>query len=143
MARKITVDFELKYKEASKNLDEFQKEYTKLEDQVQKQNKDTADSIKGIEKASNNASNGIKKIGTTLKAIGIGLLLAAFAKLKEVFEENQKVADFFNTTFEALSLAFNDFFNFIDKNAGGIVDWFKSIFENPVESIKSFGKAIT
>ncbi len=143
MARKITVDFELKYKEASKNLDEFQKEYTKLEDQVQKQNKETADSIKGIEKASNNASNGIKKIGTTLKAIGIGLLLAAFAKLKEVFEENQKVADFFNTTFEALSLAFNDFFNFIDKNAGGIVDWFKGIFENPVESIKSFGKAIT
>lgn len=143
MARKITVDFELKYKEASKNLDEFQKEYTKLEDQVQKQNKETADSIKGIEKASNNASKGIKKIGTTLKAIGIGLLLAAFAKLKEVFEENQKVADFFNTTFEALSLAFNDFFNFIDKNAGGIVDWFKGIFENPVESIKSFGKAIT
>ena len=31
MAKTITVDLELKYKEAVKNLDEFQKEYTKLE----------------------------------------------------------------------------------------------------------------
>ena len=119
MAKKVVVDIEVKYQEAVKNLDEFQKEFSKIEeenkklnDQVKKQNKDTATSIKNIEKSSGSAANGIKKIGTAIKAIGIGLLLAAFTKLKEVFEENQKVADFFNTTFEALSLAFNDFFNF-------------------------------
>ena len=142
MAKTITVDLELKYKEAVKDLDEFQKEYEKLQNSVQKENKETATSIKNIEKSSGSAANGIKKIGTAIKAIGIGLLLAAFTKLKEVFEENQKVADFFNTTFEALSLAFNDFFNFLDRNIGTITGYFKQIFSDPVESLKNLGQAI-
>ena len=142
MAKTITVDLELKYKEAVKDLDEFQKEYEKLQNSVQKENKETATSIKNIEKSSGSAANGIKKIGTAIKAIGIGLLLAAFTKLKEVFEENQKVADFFNTTFEALSLAFNDFFNFLDRNIGTVTGYFKQIFSDPVESLKNLGQAI-
>jgi hypothetical protein len=142
MAKTITVDLELKYKEAVKDLDEFQKEYEKLQNSVQKENKETATSIKNIEKSSGSAANGIKKIGTAIKAIGIGLLLAAFTKLKEVFEENQKVADFFNTTFEALSLAFNDFFNFLDRNIGTITGYFKAIFDDPIQSLKDLGQAI-
>lgn len=142
MAVKKTIELELKYKEAVKNLDEFQKEYSKLEKEVQGQNKATADSIKNIEGSSKSAVKGIKAIGASIKAIGIGLLIAAFAKLKEVFEENQKVADFFNITFEALSLAFNDFFNFLDKNAGTVIDYFKAIFSDPVQAVKNLGNAI-
>ena len=142
MAVKKTIELELKYKEAVKNLDEFQKEYSKLEKEVQGQNKATADSIKNIEGSSKSAAKGIKAIGNSIKAIGIGLLIAAFAKLKEVFEENQKVADFFNVTFEALSLAFNDFFNFLDSNVGTVVGYFKAIFSDPVQAIKDFGNAI-
>jgi hypothetical protein len=142
MAQKYTVELELKYKEAVKDLDEFQKEYSKLEKEVSKQNKDTAQSIKNIEGSSKSAAKGIKAIGTSIKALGIGLLIAAFAKLKEVFEENQKVADFFNVTFEALSLAFNDFFNFLDNNVGTVVDYFKAIFNDPVQAIKDLGNAI-
>jgi hypothetical protein len=142
MAIKKTIELELKYKEAVKDLDEFQKEYAKLEKEVQGQNKATAQSIKSIEGSSKSAVKGIKAIGTSIKAIGIGLLIAAFAKLKEVFEENQKVADFFNVTFEALSLAFNDFFNFLDRNIGTVVGYFKAIFSDPVQAIKDFGNAI-
>jgi len=142
MAVKKTIELELKYKEAVKDLDEFQKEYAKLEKEVQGQNKATADSIKNIEGSSKSAVKGIKAIGASIKAIGIGLLIAAFAKLKEVFEENQKVADFFNITFEALSLAFNDFFNFLDKNAGTVIDYFKAIFSDPVQAVKNLGNAI-
>jgi hypothetical protein len=142
MAVKKTIELELKYKEAVKDLDEFQKEYSKLEKEVSKQNKDTAQSIKNIEGSSKSAAKGIKAIGTSIKALGIGLLIAAFAKLKEVFEENQKVADFFNITFEALSLAFNDFFNFLDRNVGTVVDYFKAIFNDPVQAIKDLGNAI-
>ena len=142
MAVKKTIELELKYKEAVKNLDEFQKEYSKLEKEVSTQNKATAQSIKNIEGSSKSAVKGIKAIGTSIKALGIGLLIAAFAKLKEVFEENQKVADFFNITFEALSLAFNDFFNFLDRNVGTVVGYFKAIFSDPVQAIKDFGNAI-
>ena len=142
MAIKKTIELELKYKEAVKDLDEFQKEYAKLEKEVSTQNKETAKSIKSIEGSSKSAVKGIKAIGASIKAIGIGLLIAAFAKLKEVFEENQKVADFFNITFEALSLAFNDFFNFLDRNVGTVVDYFKAIFNDPLQAVKDLGNAI-
>lgn len=142
MAVKKTVELELKYKEAVKNLDEFQKEYSKLEKEVQKQNKGTADSIKNIEKSSSSAAKGIKGIGNALKAAGIGLAIAAFAKLTEVFNQNQKVTDAFNTAFETLSLAFNDFFRFLDSNVGTVIGYFKGIFDDPVQSIKNFGAAI-
>jgi len=46
MAKKIELEFELKYKEAEKNLDEFQKEYAKLEKEVQSANKKTEDALK-------------------------------------------------------------------------------------------------
>ena len=36
MAKKVYIDFELRYKEAVANLDEMQKEYSKLEKQVDK-----------------------------------------------------------------------------------------------------------
>jgi len=142
MAVKKTVELELKYKEAVKNLDEFQKEYSKLEKEVQKQNKGTTESLKNIEKSSSSAAKGIKGIGNALKAAGIGLAIAAFAKLTEVFNQNQKVTDAFNTTFEALSLAFNDFFKFLDNNVGTVIDYFKGIFDDPVQSIKNFSVAI-
>ena len=142
MAIKKTIELELKYKEAVKDLDEFQKEYAKLEKEVSTQNKETAQSIKNIEGSSKSAVKGIKAIGASIKAIGIGLLIAAFAKLKEVFEENQKVADFFNVTFEALSLAFNDFFNFLDSNIGTVVGYFKAIFNDPLQAVKDLGNAI-
>jgi len=142
MAVKKTVELELKYKEAVKNLDEFQKEYSKLEKEVQKQNKGTTESLKNIEKSSSSAAKGIKGIGNALKAAGIGLAIAAFAKLTEVFNQNQKVTDAFSTAFEALSLAFNDFFRFLDNNVGTVIDYFKGIFNDPIQSIKNFSSAI-
>lgn len=146
MARTYSAEYvtklKLDYQEATKNLDEFQREYSKLEKQVKDQNNATAKSIKNIEKSSGSAAKGIKGIGNALKAAGIGLAIAAFAKLTEVFNQNQKVADFFNTTFEVLSLTFNDFFNFLDRNIGTVTGYFKAIFNDPVQSINNFGKAI-
>ena len=140
--QKIQAEIELKYKEAVSNLNEFQKEYDKLQTQLKKANSDLAKSIKNIECSSNLAAKGVRKIGGALKAAGLGLAIAAFAQLKQVFEENQKVADFFSITFETLSLAFNDFFNFLDANVGTVINYFKYIFNDPVQSLKDFGNAI-
>jgi hypothetical protein len=102
---------------------------------IGKSSKETAEATGGIK-------NGIKGVGVALKAAGIGLALKAFEMLAEVFMQNQKTADFFNTTFEAVSIAINDLVNFIFDNFGGIADSFKEVFENPVENIKAFGDAI-
>jgi len=140
--QKVQAEIELKYKEAVANLNEFQKEYDKLQKELNKANGDLAKSIKNIEGSSNLAAKGVRKISGALKAAGIGLAVAAFAQLKQVFEENQKVADFFSITFETLSLAFNDFFNFLDANVGTVIKYFKGIFDDPVQAILDFGNAI-
>jgi len=100
---------------------------------------------KGADKASKGVggiSNAFKGLGTAIKAAGIGLVIAAFAKLSEIFMQNQKVANGFNTAFEAVSIAFNDFVNFVVNNGGKVVDFFKAIFENPLESVKALGRSI-
>lgn len=142
MPRQIVVDFKLKYEEAVQNLDEFQKEYAKLEKQVEAQNKATADSIKNIEGSSKLAAKGIKTIGNSIKALGIGLFLAALGKVKELFNSNQLVLNTFNTAFEALSIAFNDFVNFVTSNFGKITGFFKAIFDDPWKAVRRLGDAI-
>ncbi len=102
---------------------------------IGKSSKETAEATGGIK-------NGIKGVGVALKAAGIGLALKAFEMLAEVFMQNQKTADFFNTAFEAVSIAINDLVNFIFNNFGGVADFFKDVFENPVENIKALGNAI-
>ena len=43
---------------------------------------------------------------------------------------------------ESLSLAFNDLFKFLSSNIGTITGYFKSIFEDPKQSLIDFGSAI-
>jgi hypothetical protein len=138
MAQKLIMELETRTDKAEKNINTINKDIETLNKNVKK----TEKGFEGVEKATKDTAKGVRKIGTTLKAIGIGLLLAAFTKLKEVFQENQKVLDGFNTTFEFLSLAFNDLFNFLDSNIGTVVGYFKSIFDDPVQSIKDFGQAL-
>ena len=110
---------------------------------------DIADTTKDIGKSAEDSQKGIKGLGTgfkglgvAIKAAGIGLLLSAMEILKELFDNNQKTVDFFNTTFNTLQVAFSDFSKFISANIGGFVDFFTSIFSNPLESVKSLGTAI-
>ena len=142
MAQKIEVQLEIESAKASKNLDDLSKGISNLNKEVKKSNKDTTEGMKEVEKSSEDTAGGVKKIGSALKAAGIGLIIAAFAKFTEVLNENQKVADFFSITFETLSLAFNDFFNFILSNTSTITGFFKAIFDDPVQSIIDFGVAI-
>lgn len=126
-----TIDVEARVDKAEKDLEGVAKSVKKIDNNLE----EVKESTRGV-------SKGVKGIGNALKTAGIGLAIAAFAKLTEVFNENQKVTDAFNTAFEALSLAFNDFFNFLDRNVGTVIDYFKGLFQDPVQSLKNFGQAI-
>ena len=117
--------------DANKNLEQVK---SSVED-IGKASKTTAKATTGIR-------DGIKGVGVALKAAGIGLALKAFEMLSEIFMKNQKTADFFNTAFEATSIAINDFVNFVFNNFGTVADFFKDVFENPVENLKALGTAI-
>ena len=142
MAEVIQVQLDIETKKAQSNVENLSKDIVDLNKDVVKGNKATEKSLEGIEKTSEKTAGGVKKIGGALKALGIGLIIAGFAKFMEVLNENQKVADFFSITFETLSLAFNDFFNFILSNTDAITNFFKAAFDDPLQNMKDFGKAI-
>ena len=139
---KIIVELEAKTDKALKGIDGVAKSVEKLNKTTTESNKDTAKSLKEVEKSSNIAAKGIRGIGNALKAAGIGLAIAAFATLKDIFMQNQKAADFFNTSFEVVSIAFNDFVGFIIDNGTKVTDFFKAIFDDPLESVKQLGASI-
>ena len=139
---KVVVELEAKTGKAEASLQDVVDAIKDINKATTESNKDTAKSLKEVEKSSSRTAKGIKRIGTAIKAAGLGLLLAAFSTLKEVFMQNQKAADFFNTSFEVVSIAFNDFVGFIDKNLGTITGFFKDIFENPTKKISELGSII-
>jgi len=131
MSIKKTIELEAKVDKAEKDL-------KGVADSVQR----IDDNLTEVKETTGGVAKGVKGIGNALKAAGIGLAIAAFSKLAEVFNQNQKVTDAFSIAFESLSLAFNDFFNFLDNNIGTVIEYFKGIFSDPQQALKDFGIAI-
>jgi hypothetical protein len=140
MAEKYEIDLELK-----SNFDKVVKDVNDLKkgmQNVQKETEDIGKSAKNAEKGVKSIGEGFKAVGLSLKAMGIGLLLEAFAILKDVFSQNQVVADKFATALGALSKVFNDLVSFLIKNIPDVIDFFKDIFENPQKHIEKLGTLI-
>tara|TARA_R110000737_G_scaffold211967_1_gene229519 strand:- start:1026 stop:2867 length:1842 start_codon:yes stop_codon:yes gene_type:complete len=146
---KETIVIDAETGEAQKGIDNLTKSVDKLGNKVDEIGADSSDNLGSIKKSSSDSAKGVgtltaafRGVGLAIKAAGIGLIVGLLATLKQVFEENQKVADLFNITFEATSLIFNDFVDFLIDNTKTVTDFFKNIFENPLESVKSLGEAI-
>ena len=131
MSIKKTIELEAKVDKAEKDLQGVAKSVQNIDDNLTE-----------VKESTGGVAKGVKGISNALKAAGIGLAIAAFSKLAEVFNQNQKVTDAFSTAFEALSLAFNDFFKFLDRNIGTVVGYFKNIFSDPKQALIDFGDAI-
>jgi hypothetical protein len=116
------------FQEANENI-------SKVDEGVQSVTDSAKDSAKGVGKLS-------KAFGNIGKASGILFLVEKGLEiLKELFSENQIVVDAFNTAFEFLSIAFNDFVNFIVSNSGAVTGFFKGIFEDPKQALLDFADA--
>ena len=138
MAKIVTVEIEAKTGKAIDKIDDLEQGIKGLNEELA----DTGKGLEGVDDGAKTASKGIKGVGVALKAAGVGLVVAALAKLKEIFEQNQSVADTFATAFETVSLIFNDFVNFVINNSGVVVDFFTSIFQDPLGSIEKLGDLI-
>ena len=112
--------------------------------------KDTQKNLDGVKKGADKAADAGKKaggafstIGSTLKSLGIiTVVVKAFEFLQETLMKNEKVAKFFAVGLEFVSRVFSDLVNFLVDNIPAVIDFFKDIFENPVENLKKFGEAI-
>ena len=140
MAKKVEIEFELKYKEAVKNLNEFQKEYAKLEKEVEVANKKTAESLAKVEKSAKDGAKGVKKVGASIKTLAkatgiIFLLQKAFEFVSGAIRENQEVMDGLTTVFNTAQIIFNEVVNVF-------VDVYKSV-SSATENFDALGKVIS
>lgn len=127
---KVVVEFEIDDKNSSQAIDNLGKK--------------TEDIGKNAKKSADNASKSFKSMASNLaKSLGIiGLVASAIGAVKEVLAGNQKIVDLFSVSMGVLSDIVKDAFNFIIDNAGKVINSFKAIFNDPVQSIQDLGVAI-
>jgi len=120
-----------------------------LEMEVKSNIGDVSKDTNSLAKESNKASTGVAGIGTAfayvgraIKAAGIGLVVALMAKLMQVFSQNQRVLDFFNTSMTTMSIAFNDLFSYLDDNYEVIKGYLKGLFTDPLGEMAKLGLGI-
>ena len=140
---KITVDLIAKTDKAVKQVEELKQQVAELSKTVDKTNENTEKSLKGVKGVANNVKNGVRQVGGAIKKLGRGLgvfalIIAAAGELKKVFQENQTVMDLYNTAFEVVSIAFNDFVNFIVGNFSTVKEFFNALFTDPLSTMKEF-----
>ena len=95
MSVKKTIELEAKVDKAEKDLQGVAKSVQRIDDNLTE-----------VKETTGGVAKGVKGISNAMKAAGIGLAIAAFSKLAEVFNENQKVTDAFSVAFESLSFGF-------------------------------------
>ena len=147
MAIEKTIELNVDSKGAQADFGKLADAIKELNSTFSKFSKETTDGLEDVKDGAEKTSKGVGKIGNTLNNLAKGtgvifLISKAFEVFKSIAEKNQKVLDVFNTTFEVLSIAFNDFFNFIFDNSSGVIDTFKAIFNDPAQAIKDLGKTI-
>ena len=83
------------------------KDGIKQVDQLKKGVKDTSTAAAGTKGAFSKMTTGVKGLGVAFKALGIGLIVAAFVKLKDIFSGNIETARRFERIAAQVSAAFD------------------------------------
>jgi len=149
VAVKKVIELEVDLKKAQQDIQDIREQFVDLQksvEGVEKQGKKTNSNLKkgfkGLKGAVDKIKKGFSSMGMALKAIPVLLVVEAFNVFKQVLGENQRVSDAFAVAFGTVSNIFNDFINFVLDNSSTVVEFFKAIFEDPLQSIKDLGSAI-
>lgn len=161
MAKTITVDLELKYKEAVKNLDEFQKEYAKLEKQTQKTNVQVANLGGTLDKVTGGAvtkfntfkgsiagvTKGFKSLKFAIAATGIGALVLAITAVTTAFRASEEGQNKFQRFFTQIKTVIGNVTDILADFGMAVINVFtgnfkeaKASIDAAVDSIKNFGE---
>lgn len=143
MSKQVIIELEAKADKAIGEIEELRKEIQRLNKQVVNSNKETVEGIKNVETATKGTTKQIKNLGAFIGKLGLGLLIASFEKVKEIFKSSQPVVDLFNTAFEFLGLAFKDFVDFVSSNWESATKPISEFFSSKTgQSIQRIGKLI-
>lgn len=140
---KKTIELEAKADKAIGEIENLKKEIIRLNKAVVDSNDKTTEGIKNVETATKGTTKQIKNLGAFIGKLGLGLLIASFDKVKEIFKSSQPVVDLLNTSFEFLGLAFKDFVDFVSGNWESATKPISEFFSSKTgQSIQRIGKLI-
>lgn len=143
MSKQVVIELEAKADKAISEIEDLKKEIIRLNKAVVDSNDKTTEGIKNVETATKGTTKQIKNLGAFIGKLGLGLLIASFEKVKEIFKSSQPVVDLFNTAFEFLGLAFKDFVDFISSNWESATKPISDFFSSKTgQSIQRIGKLI-
>ena len=135
MAEKIKVTLEIDDKGGAKVIDELN---DALEDSRKKGNQ-ASKAVEDVGDAAEKSKGAFSGLGSTLKSgLGIGLVVGALDSLRDGLMENQKVQDLMNTAM----VVFQGVIKGVIDLLGPLFNGLQSVFSDPVQSIKDFGKLI-
>jgi len=144
MAEKINLELDIETKDATKEVNSVVDAINKLGSDLADNNKKIEEGLTAIKSTSEETAGGISKIGGAIKTAGVGLFLVALESVKELFMQNQLVADAVGGAFEGLALVFNDVFGLLTGGLDSVQkigDAFDKYFGKPIETaVKSFEK---
>lgn len=132
---KKTIELEAKTDKAVKEIEALKDEIIELNKKVTEGTKDINNNLKDVSKEGKKSFKVLSTISKLFKgALGLGIVVSAFNMLKDVFMQNQKVADTFSTAMEAISLVFNQF-------VGVIIDTYESV-SSAKENFDALGQVL-
>lgn len=132
---KKTIELEAKTDKAVKEIEALKEEIIELNKKVTEGTKDINENLKDVSKEGKKSFKVLSGISKLFKgALGLGIVVSAFNMLKDVFMQNQKVADTFSTAMEAISLVFNQF-------VGVIIDTYESV-SSAKENFDALGQVL-
>ena len=162
MAKKVYIDFELRYKEAVKNLDEMQKEYTKLEKKVESYEKKvekaekkqgdfgkTLDKVTGgaVTKFKNftagikSATLGFKGLKAALMATGIGALVVLLGSLTAAFTQSEEGQEKLQRGLAAIGAVVKNTMDLLSDLGSTVFSVFKVVGNAVTGNFKELGKS--
>ncbi len=144
MAEIVTVQLEVKGKDATDEIKKLNKEIEELKKagaETTEGTEELSDSIEDVGSKAKKSKSGLKSLATGFKnigkaymAAGFGAIVAVFGFLFNALKENQKVIDLFNTAFEAAAI--------VGKQVSDVI---VSVYENvsgATENFDALGKVI-
>lgn len=127
MSQEVNVNVNFQTEKAQKNVETLDKDVKGLGEST----KTAETGFKGLKKS-------VSAVGLAFKAMGIGLIVAAFVSLKNMLMQNQTVMDAVSVATESVGFVFQKLVNTAVDMGKAIVD----AFSNPKEAIKSLWESL-
>tara|TARA_R100000655_G_scaffold2292_2_gene9286 strand:- start:951 stop:2603 length:1653 start_codon:yes stop_codon:yes gene_type:complete len=107
-------------------------------DELKQGVKDTNKAAEDSKSSFGKMKGGINAVGVAFKALGIGLIVAAFAKLAEMLGQNQVVMDKLSVVSETVNVVFQK----LIQSAIQVGEKLTGAFTSPKDALKSFWEAL-